>query len=256
MTTREQQSLWEREQRRRGTLVQLGIEPLVSRFNPEGARPHRHLQPLHPPAGRQEPERAGPVSGKIPAIAPADCDSGVPGGFGKSGGAVTPAAAKVAADSTDDTASVSGAVAGAGQAGTGAPVAFQLMIVSAGAWLWLELLEDALIRREQLQLVQGMARAVTEGDLAMSHLQFGWPLAEHSHLPRHADAARDSVSGQLRRLARERQARGYIFMGAACREWVHVPPALACLDIPSTLAMLAEPALKRDAWQVLQPHSS
>ena len=55
MTTREQQSLWEREQRRRGTLVQLGIEPLVSRFNPEGARPHRHLQPLHPPAGRMMP---------------------------------------------------------------------------------------------------------------------------------------------------------------------------------------------------------
>ena len=48
---------------------------------------------------------------------------------------------------------------------------------------------------------------------------------------------------------------GYIFMGSACREWVHVPPALACLDIPSTLAMLTEPALKRDAWRVLQPHS-
>lgn len=253
MTTREQQSLWEREQRRRTTLVQLGIEPLVSRFNPGGARPHRHLQPLPQSSVPQEPGGAGPNSGKIAALAVADSDSRVSGGVGKAGVAV--ARAEVAGGSNNEATSVAGEAAGAGQAGTGTPVAFQLMIVSAGAWLWLEQLEDALIRREQLQLVQGMAQAVTEGDLEMSHLQFGWPLAEHAHLPRHADAARDSVSGQLRRLARERQARGYIFMGSACREWVHVPPALACLDIPSTLAMLTEPALKRDAWRVLQPHS-
>ena len=46
MNRAEHQALWERERRRRGTLLQLGIEPLVSRFNPEGARPHRHLEPL------------------------------------------------------------------------------------------------------------------------------------------------------------------------------------------------------------------
>ena len=136
-----------------------------------------------------------------------------------------------------------------------ASVAFQLLIVSAGPWLWLEQLDDALIRREQLQLVQGMARAITEGDLALTHLQFDWPLASHAHLPRHAEAARESVAGQLRRLAREQQVRGFILMGSACRQWVSAPPALSSLQIPSTLAMLADPALKREAWRVLQPHS-
>ena len=237
MTRAEHQALWDREQRRRGTLLHLGIEPLVSRVNPEGARPHRHLEPLpQPPRSAESP---APRTDKGRARGSA---AGVSrGGKGHSAEVVgTPEAVRITTE----------------PAATGKPVAFQLMIVSAGPWLWLEQLQDALIRREQLQLVQGMARAITEGDLAMSHLQFSWPLAEHAHLPQHADAAKDSVSGQLRRLARERQARGYIFMGAACREWVHVPPALACLDIPSTLDMLTEPALKRDAWQVLQPHSS
>lgn len=253
MSRAEHQALWEREQRRRGTLAQLGIEPLVSRFNPEGARPHRHLEPLpqsprsaEPPAPRTDNSRAsGSAAGERRVAKPHSPEA-----------AGTLQVAKVATESAGAQSPVLGDGAGAGQTETVEPVAFQLMIVTAGAWLWLEQLQDALIRREQLQLVQGMARAITEGDVAMSHLQFSWPLAEHAHLPQHADAAKDSVSGQLRRLARERQARGYIFMGAACREWVHVPPALACLDIPSTLDMLTEPALKRDAWQVLQPHSS
>lgn len=253
MNRAEHQALWEREQRRRGTLLHLGIEPLVSRFNPEGARPHRHLEPL--PQSPQPAELSAPGTDKSRASGSA---TGVNrGGKGHSAEvAGTPRAVRITTEAAAAPSPVSGDGPGVEQAATGKPVAFQLMIVSAGPWLWLEQLQDALIRREQLQLVQGMARAITEGDLAMSHLQFSWPLAEHAHLPQHADAAKDSVSGQLRRLARERQARGYIFMGAACRQWVHVPPALACLDIPSTLDMLTEPALKRDAWQVLQPHSS
>ena len=239
--------------RRRGTLAQLGIEPLVSRFNPEGARPHRHLEPLPQPPRSAESPAPGTDNSKDIGSAVEDSQVGKPHSPQVAG---TPEAVRITTEPVAAASPVSGDRAGVEQAATGKPVAFQLMIVSAGPWLWLEQLQDALIRREQLQLVQGMARAITEGDLAMSHLQFSWPLAEHAHLPQHADAAKDSVSGQLRRLARERQARGYIFMGAACRQWVHVPPALACLDIPSTLDMLTEPALKRDAWQVLQPHSS
>lgn len=253
MTRAEHQALWEREQRRRVTLLHLGIEPLVSRFNPEGARPHRHLEPMpQPPRSAEVPASRTDV-GRAIGSAAGERRVGKPHSPEVAG---TPQAVRITTEPAAAPSPVPGDDAGAGQAATGKPVAFQLMIVSAGPWLWLEQLQDALIRREQLQLVQGMARAITKGDLAMSHLQFSWPLAEHAHLPQHADAAKDSVSGQLRRLARERQARGYIFMGAACREWVHVPPALACLDIPSTLDMLTEPALKRDAWQVLQPHSS
>ena len=134
-------------------------------------------------------------------------------------------------------------------------VAFQLLIVEAGSWLWLEQIEDNLIRREQLQLVEGMARAITEGAVNLRHHQFDWPLVEHAHLPKDAESARQSVAGQLRRLARERQALGMILMGPTCSEWVNVPPALTQLNIPSTLSMLEKPLLKREAWQALKAYT-
>lgn len=232
MSTVEHQRRWVLEQRRLTTLMHLGVAPLACQIDAPGARPVQRLTPPEAIKGRSDGDnpigRAETVAGAALAQGSSATE---PVETRKSLGQDQPVAA------------------------TAAPVAFQLLIVSAGQWLWLEQLEDALIRREQLQLVQGMARSISEGDVAMTHLQFDWPLASHAHLPRDADAARESVAGQLRRLARERQARGVVLMGAACKDWVHVPPALLCLEIPATLAMLTTPALKRDAWGVLQPHS-
>ena len=106
-----------------------------------------------------------------------------------------------------------------------------------------------------MQLVEGMARAITQGTVNLRHHQFDWPLSNHAHLPRDAESAKQSVAGQLRRLARERQALGMILMGSSCEAWVSVPPALTRLNIPSTLSMLEKPTLKRAAWQVLKPYS-
>ncbi|MDG2138027.1 MAG: hypothetical protein P8J90_08395, partial [Luminiphilus sp.] len=106
-----------------------------------------------------------------------------------------------------------------------------------------------------LQLVEGMARAITEGAVNLKHHQFDWPLAEHAHLSKDAESAKQSVAGQLRRLARERRALGMILMGPTCSEWVNVPPALTQLNIPSTLSMLEKPLLKREAWQVLKAYT-
>ncbi len=259
MTVADHNALWARERRRRTTLLHMGVDPLVSRFDPEGARSQNRLQPPRPaiPATVARTGLSGAVAGDqqgSPAVNPGAVRQAGTVARGASGGkAAAPKHAAVGKDA--DVQPVADPVGGSSAAMVGGSVTFQLMIVSAGAWLWLEELDDALIRREQLQLVQGMARSITEGELMMSHLQFDWPLASHAHLPRDADAARESVSGQLRRLARERQARGFILMGSGCKEWVRVPPALTRLEIPSTLAMLADPALKRDAWRILQPQS-
>ena len=232
MSSVEHQRRWVLEQRRLTTLMHLGVTPLACQIDAPGARPVQRLTPPEVITGRSD--------GDLP-IGPAETVAG-------------PALAQ-GSSVTEPVETRAGLRQDTPVAAKAAPVAFQLLIVSAGEWLWLEQLEDALIRREQLQLVQGMARCISEGDLAMTHLQFDWPLASHAHLPRDADAARESVAGQLRRLARERQARGVVLMGAACKEWIHAPPALLCLEMPATLAMLTNPGLKRDAWRVLQPHS-
>ena len=249
MDDTEHQNLWAAEQRRRATLALLGVQPLLARFNPPGARVARQVEcPLETevslgaasiqseviPSGAQVNQ--GHSVQDQPASKTAQLRSE---GVGTSG--------RVRTQSEPNPSSLSLAETEA--------VAFQLLIVEAGSWLWLEHIEDNLIRREQLQLVEGMARAITQGAVNLKHHQFDWPLAEHAHLPKDAESAKQSVAGQLRRLARERQALGMILMGPACGEWVNVPPALTQLVIPSTLSMLEKPLLKREAWQVLKTHT-
>ena len=243
------QNLWAAEQRRRGILSLLGVQPLVARFNPPGARVAKQLE--CPPEAEVSPVASSIQHEDIPSGAQVSQGSPAQGqpssktaqqrseGFGTSERVRNQSEPKPSALTLADTEAV----------------AFQLLIVEAGSWLWLEHIEDSLIRREQLQLVEGMARAITQGAVNLKHHQFDWPLAEHAHLSKDAESAKQSVAGQLRRLARERQALGMILMGPACSEWVNVPPALTQLIIPSTLSMLEEPLLKREAWQVLKTHT-
>ena len=242
MDESEHQNLWATEQRRRSILALLEVQPLAARFNPPGAREAR---PLNPPPESNVSSQAGRVSG---ALMRSEIQSNEPAA------ARGPGQAKPPRELTSELIP-EGTVGNEGSLARGKPVAFQLLIVEAGAWLWLEQLDDNLIRREQLQLVEGMARAITNSALNLRHHQFDWPLANHAHLPKDAESAKQSVAGQLRRLARERQALGMVLMGPSCKDWVDVPPALTQLNIPSTLSMLENPALKRAAWQVLKPHT-
>ena len=245
----EHQNLWADEQRRLGTLALLGVQPLVARFNPPGARLAIQLE--YPSEAEASPAAGSTTDEVILNRAQLDQGSSSQGQSSfktaqHSPVDVTPSArAKTQREPKPDA-----IVLGSAEA-----VAFQLLIVEAGSWLWLEQIEDNLIRREQLQLVEGMARAITEGAVNLKHHQFDWPLAEHAHLSKDAESARQSVAGQLRRLARERQALGMILMGPTCSEWVNVPPALTQLNIPSTLSMLEKPLLKREAWQVLKAYT-
>ena len=255
----EHQELWAAEQRRRGMLALLDVQPLVARTSPPGARA---VQPLTaPPVDVTFPEadcvtppqKVAEGQSTQPADAQISVSAGsAQGESAKAAGSSAPR--KTQREITSGEVSTEAAERESLATGSEA-VAFQLLIVEAGAWLWLEQLDDNLIRREQLQLVEGMARAITQGTVNLRHHQFDWPLSNHAHLPRDAESAKQSVAGQLRRLARERQALGMILMGSSCEAWVSVPPALTRLNIPSTLSMLEKPTLKRAAWQVLKPYS-
>ena len=133
-------------------------------------------------------------------------------------------------------------------------VTFQLLIASTGRWLWAEVLSDGLIRQEQLQLIQAMGRVLDGPKVAIKHLQFDWPMASHPQLPKDINAAKQSVAGQLQRLAKDASASGLIILGDEAMPFISEAINLTRLEVPSTVAMLQEPQRKRDAWAVIKPH--
>ena len=133
-------------------------------------------------------------------------------------------------------------------------VTFQLLIASTGRWLWAEVLSDGLIRQEQLQLIQAMGRVLDGPKVAIKHLQFDWPMASHPQLPKDINAAKQSVAGQLQRLAKDASASGLIILGDEAMPFISEAINLTRLEVPSTVTMLQEPQRKRDAWAVIKPH--
>ncbi len=249
----------QQERLRRARLVQLGIEPLVSRRDWPGAAvairrvaPEAALElsgestggsaPAETKSGRTAADKpaSGPelaalrasLSNLSPSNAPANAPPSAPSKI------VNPEPATTAPNRGVESQPVS--------------VTFQLLLASAGGWLWVEHLADGLIRREQLQLVQGMARAVAGAKVQLAHRQFDWPIRDHPHLPQHQEAAQHAVSGQLERFAVESAAAGLVIMGGDTAEYLQAPPGMPVVTIPSTLQMLTDAEHKKTAWSVLK----
>jgi len=133
-------------------------------------------------------------------------------------------------------------------------VSFQLLIAATGRWLWVERLSAGLIRKDQLQLIQAMGRAIDGPRVSIKHVQFDWPMLSHPQLPQDLSAAKQSVAGQLQRLAREASASGLVLLGESTGELVSEALSLTRITLPATTDMLQMPGLKRDAWHVLRHH--
>ena len=133
-------------------------------------------------------------------------------------------------------------------------VSFSMLLASAGPFLWLEELGDGLIRQDQLALINAMAHAISTPTTTLMQQQFDWPVAGNSALSGDADSAKQALHGLIQRMAREVDAKRVILMG----DCHYLPDRIvqSGVRIPSTLAMLSEPALKRVAWEALKPLKS
>ena len=133
-------------------------------------------------------------------------------------------------------------------------VSFSMLLASAGPFLWLEELGDGLIRQDQLALINAMARAISTPATKLMQQQFDWPVAGNSALSGGAESAKQALHGLIQRMAREVDAKRVILMG----DCHYLPDRIvqSGVRIPSTLAMLSEPALKRVAWEALKPLKS
>ena len=141
-----------------------------------------------------------------------------------------------------------------GSASGSQSVSFSMLLVSAGPFLWLEELGDGLIRQDQLALINAMASAISTPTAKLMQQQFDWPVAGNSALSRDAESAKQALHGLIQRMAREVDAKRVILMG----DCHYLPDRIvqSGVRIPSTLAMLSEPALKRVAWEALKPLKS
>jgi len=133
-------------------------------------------------------------------------------------------------------------------------VSFSMLLASAGPFLWLEELNDGLIRQDQLALINAMACAISTPSMKLMQQQFDWPVAGKSALSGDAESAKQALHGLIQRMAREVDAKRVILMG----DCQYLPDRIvqSGVQIPSTLVMLSEPALKRVAWKALKPLKS
>jgi len=133
-------------------------------------------------------------------------------------------------------------------------VSFSMLLASAGPFLWLEELGDGLIRQDQLGLINAMARAISTPTTKLMQQQFDWPVAGNSALSGETESAKQALHGLIQRMAREVDAKRVILMG----DCHYLPDRIvqSGVRIPSTMAMLSEPALKRVAWEALKPLKS
>jgi hypothetical protein len=130
---------------------------------------------------------------------------------------------------------------------------FRLAALLAGDALWLEELGDAPLAREQVALVHAMARACGWAREAPRVQEFAWPMHRNPQLDQGAGAAAVALQAFLARLAGEASLTRILLLGSGARERaaaLTLPAPVAVL--PSTRAMLAGAAAKREAWAVLR----
>ena len=243
-----QDGLWKAECARRTLLSHLGITPLVSRFDPVAAKP---AQRLGVPTGFNDV-----TSMDDPATSNSDDEMRAAQlremlrGDANEGASVEEADAIPRAPAEE---------AGDADADCSEPPAiswrdvtsdtpFSLLFVTSDDVLWVEVLEDQLLRQEQLQLIAAMARAIRGASVRCAHQQFDWPPAAGSAIAA-AGGMDDMLSGFLQRLTSDHATRHLVQLGDC-----QVIPDCSLLihRVPSSLEMLREGSLKQSAWSVLK----
>lgn len=219
------------EMARRQALEAMGIDVYVSRYDMPGAAP----------AVRQ---RLVEIDAPDPAASIESAQS--------SGANVvksTPAPRQIPATTIERTAALTQSD-GATPTRSAETVSFSMLLASAGPFLWVEQLSDGLIRQDQLALIHAMAKALST-DVSVRQQQFDWPMRGNAALSGDAESAKQALQGLIQRMAREVDAKRVVVMGAC----PFLPDRIAqsAVVIPATIAMLQNPALKREAWQALKP---
>ncbi len=115
---------------------------------------------------------------------------------------------------------------------------------------WVEHLNDQLLKREKLLLIAAIARAIRGPKTQSQHQEFKWSLLEQQFTHRNEGALSEMLGGFLQRLILDNSINYLICLGSNIEfSGVQVP----VYTIPSTLNMLKDGKFKRLAWSILKP---
>ena len=231
------QEVWERERARRTLLMKLGIQPLVSRFDGVAARPAERL--VAPAATPQIEVNDTVPAGEMEGAAL----RGLLRGDGESviASEQAPASDRVLSGDTPEPITTPAPE-------TTTPLSL-LMVVSDDV-LWVEQLEDQLLRREQLRLIAAMARAIRGVEVRSTHQQFDWPPTGQELRAGPQHNLKEMLSGYLHRLTSD-HAIGHIIHLGPCA--VLPESEMPVTQMPSSLGLLRDAAQKPKAWEALKP---
>ena len=245
---------WQAEIVRRQYLSYLGFTPLLSRYDPPGAAAARRLTaPISADTAFEYQEAATESvirqmgrSSQQPQL-----NTGMGVGMSHSGSPTNQSAQSKLDENAEPRADVSNLATDSrvvDQPTASEPVSW-VMVTSADI-LWIEVLEDQLLRKEQLRLTAAMARAVCGTNVQCAHQQFDWPPPHQSALSNARGGMSDMLMGFIQRLIRDRATQQMVLMGPCdCLPYT----GLSLLEIPSSLSMLRDGSLKQQAWDVLKP---
>ena len=265
-------TVWEREAARRALLAHLGLIPMISRCDAVGAMPANRFAAPHLETGGGALAVGGALGAEINGTAAVDgpvlaatsqtLTAERQHRAAAESGSLIKAESKMEGEQLrallrDDSGAKSSRVSDEINPKDNSPFdviqkkadeRLSLLIVVTRDVLWIEQLDDYLLRKEQLHLVAAMARAIRGPTVNCEHQQFDWPPAG-GFKPSQKDGLADMLSGFLQRLIADHQSQMIIQLGS-----VEVLPSLplAWHRIPSSLTMLQEPSTKREAWEVLK----
>ena len=229
--------VWERECARRALLTQLGIQPLVSRVDGVAARPVARL--VAPSATPQievnDTVPAGEMEGTaLRELLRGDAESVI---ASEQAPASDQALSREPLTSTTNSA-------------PDTTTSLSLLMVVSDDVLWVEQLEDQLLRQEQLRLIAAMARAIRGAEVRCTHQQFDWPPMGQELRTGPQHNLKEMLSGYLHRLTSD-HAIGHIIHLGPCA--VLPESEMPVTQMPSSLDLLRDAAQKPKAWEALKP---
>ena len=231
------QEVWERERARRALLTQLGIQPLVSRVDGIAARPAARL--LAPSATPQIEVNDTVPAGEMEGTALRELLRG-------DGESVT---ASEQAPASDQALS-DGAPEPTTNSAPETTTSLSLLMVVSDDLLWIEQLEDQLLRQEQLRLIAAMARAIRGAEVRCTHQQFDWPPTGQDSPAGPQHNLKEMLSGYVHRLTSD-HAIGHIIQLGPCA--VLPESEMPVTQSPSSLDLLRDAAKKPIAWEAIKP---
>ena len=240
------EQMWHEECARRTLLDHLGITPLVSRFDPGTAKPAERFMPptaeglIASPSAA--PQTAEEMQGEqLRALLRGEAEKKE---TEEKDRAPADVSAQVSENDTDRDTEVPHDI----KTGVFSDAPVTMLMVTSQDILWVEVLEDQLLRTEQLQLIAAMARAIRGNRVQCAHQQFNWPPVGES-AKNVAGGFGDMLSGFLQRLVRDHAIHHVVRLGEC--------EALPNMDVQihrihSSLEMLRDASLKQPAWSVLK----